>query len=119
MTAGMATASPTTVVMRASATPGATAPMFEEPLEVIPRKVFMIPITVPISPRSGDTDPIMASQFRPWASTSRSSASSFSNTMRRACSWVMVSPSPRGASAFSAPGRSSLKKFTPWRKTLP
>ena len=119
ITEGIATANPATVVRSASATPGATAIILLEPDDVIPRKAFIIPITVPIRPISGDTEPITASQPRPCASSSRSSASSFSKTNRSASSWVSERPCVGRSSYPRTPGRSSLKKFTPWRNTRP
>jgi len=60
-TAGMATERAAAVAMRASATPGATAPIFPEPFVAIPRNASMTPSTVPSSPMSGLADPIVAS----------------------------------------------------------
>src|SRR5690606_21485348 len=61
MTAGIAAKRPATVVTRASATPGATALMLPEPLAAIPMKASITPSTVPRSPSSGPTEPIVAS----------------------------------------------------------
>ena len=52
-------------VTSACATPGATDMMLLEPEAVIPRKTFMIPITVPSRPMSGETEPITASHPMP------------------------------------------------------
>ena len=53
MTAGIATAKPATVVVSASAMPGATAAMLADPCDVIPMKEFITPTTVPMRPRRG------------------------------------------------------------------
>src|ERR1051325_6367002 len=103
ITAGTATASPATVVTSASATPGATAAMLPEPPRAIPMNASITPSTVPSSPRSGLTDPKVASQGMNRAAASRSAATSFASTMRSASSCVVVSvvcvstagPSPR------------------------
>jgi hypothetical protein len=91
--------------------------MFVDPVAAIPRKVFMTPITVPSSPSRGEMDPTMESQGSPWERESRSSDSPFSSTILNASSWVRESPGPTGAPSRRDPGRSSEKKFTPWRKT--
>src|SRR2546425_5051588 len=57
MTEGTATARPATVVTSASATPGATAAMFPEPLTAMPMNASITPSTVPNSPSSGLTEP--------------------------------------------------------------
>ncbi len=62
MTAGMAATSPAKVATSASATPGATAARFPEPFEAIPMNALMMPSTVPVRPRSGLTEPMVASQ---------------------------------------------------------
>src|SRR3989442_921752 len=95
MTDGTATASPATVVTSASATPGATAAMLPDPPTAIPMNASITPSTVPSSPRSGLTEPNVASQGMKRAAASRSAATSFASTMRSASSCVVVSAEGR------------------------
>jgi hypothetical protein len=62
MTAGIAAARPAKVATSASATPGATADRLPLPFVAMPVKALMMPIVVPSRPRSGLTDPMVASQ---------------------------------------------------------
>ena len=119
ITEGMATARPATVVISASAMPGATAEMLVDPIRVMPRNVFMMPITVPMSPSRGDTEPITASQLSPCAKSSASSALTLSITMRNASSWVSERPGvPATVSVSpSAPGLRCPTKLPPSLKT--
>ena len=68
---GTATASPITVVIRASATPGATAAMLPDPPAAMPRNASITPSTVPKRPSNGLTDPNVASQGMNRAAASR------------------------------------------------
>ena len=121
ITDGTATASPMTVVTRASATPGATAPIFPEPPTAIPMKASITPSTVPSSPSSGLTEPKVASQGMKRAAASRSAATSLASTIRNASSCVIVSVTWGWAAGpallFKPPGLSSEKKWTPSRST--
>ena len=103
----------------ASATPGATAPMFPEPPTAMPMNASITPSTVPSSPSSGLTEPNVASHGMNRAAASRSAAISLASTMRSASSCVVVratagtvGPSPR---SLSPPGRSCEKKWIPSR----
>src|SRR5438445_3873614 len=118
ITDGTATASPATVVTSASATPGATAPMFPEPPTAIPMKASITPSTVPSRPSSGLTEPNVASQGMNRAAASRSAATSLARTIRNASSCVVVSgTSTCSGPSFSLPGLSSEKKWMPSRSS--
>src|ERR1700693_4982698 len=65
-TAGMATKSPSAVVIRASAMPVETAAIPPEPVRAIPRKALMMPMTVPKRPMKGAVVPIVASPESPF-----------------------------------------------------
>src|SRR6266516_3029047 len=61
------------------------------PPTAIPMNASITPNTVPSSPRSGLTEPNVASHGRNRAAASRSAATSFASTIRRASSCVVVS----------------------------
>ena len=103
-TAGIATLSAAAVAMSASATPGATAPMFPDPLVAIPMKALMTPSTVPRRPMSGLTDPMVASQGMKWPSRSRAPLVSLSSTSRSASTCDPLNLAARPAVAPSAGG---------------
>src|SRR5205807_841761 len=120
ITEGTATASPATVVTSASATPGATAPMFPDPPTAIPMKASITPNTVPSRPSKGLTDPKVASHGMNRAAPSRSAATSLASTMRSASSCVIVRAlwvATAGPLSFKPPGLSSEKTWIPSRSS--
>ena len=72
------------VATSASATPGATALRLPLPFTAIPTNASMTPSTVPRSPMSGLTEPIVASDGMKCARRSRWSIVSESSTRRSA-----------------------------------
>ena len=94
--------------------------MLPEPPTAIPMNASMTPSTVPSRPRSGLTEPNVASHGMNRAAVSRSPATSFASTIRSASSCVVVSavavPGFPGLVAtpvpFRLPGFSSEKKWT-------
>ena len=126
MTAGTATARPPTVVTSASATPGATAVMLPDPPTAIPMNASITPSTVPSRPRSGLTEPNVASHGINRAAVSRSPATSLASTIRSASSCVVVSVVDAAAACagfvatpvpLRLPGFNSEKKCTASRST--
>src|SRR5205807_10194225 len=120
ITEGTATARPPTVVTSASATPGATAPMFPDPPTAIPMKASITPNTVPSRPSKGLTDPKVASHGMNRAAPSRSAATSLASTMRSASSCVIVRAlwvATAGPLSFKPPGLSSEKTWIPSRSS--
>ena len=107
----MATARASAVAVSAWATPGATAPMFPDPLCVIPRNADMTPNTVPRSPIRGLTEPIVARAVRYLPRASRSASVWESSTWRNASTWAALRRAPRSVVATRAGAVSVRKPF--------
>ena len=105
--AGIAAAMPATVVINASAMPGATAAMLPAPFCPMPKKASMTPRTVPKRPNRGLTLPTVASDGINLAAASRSAPTSLPRTIFRASSWVTVRLTRSTDPSLKTPGARS------------
>src|ERR1700737_3696801 len=107
----MATLRAAAVAISASATPGATAPMFPDPFAAIPTKASMTPRTVPRSPMSGLTDRMVASDGTQRLNRSRSAVVSESSTSLSASTCETLNRAERSDVPERAGVVSSMKRI--------